>query len=100
MRGNRDRRWTRGVEAVPVAQACECVCHNAIQLSLPPPTVVLGALNTLAVLKGLRGLPIVVLRDAAAHTAGFRPSLTPALYASRLPACASVGLLRTRRYSS
>ena len=23
--------------------ACECVCHNAIQLSLPPPTVVLDA---------------------------------------------------------
>ena len=30
-----------------VAQACECVCHNAIQLSLPPPTVVLDALAAL-----------------------------------------------------
>lgn len=59
------------------AQACECVCHNATQLSLPLLPVVLNTVNVLA---DPRLVP-VVHRDLAVH----RGSLLLSPVVSSLP---------------
>ena len=95
MRGNRGRRWTRGVEAVPSLKRVSASATTRLNLSLPPPTVVLDALAALeALIICLVGLHAAAARSVVAFRVALWAPDPYFLHAtSRL--CSRVRQLRT-----